>query len=61
MNKTKIKCLHRHSNKLYKFGLDKQANQKYQYRNNVNLFLTLSTRQENSSTRSILNMAKLHS
>lgn len=30
MNKTSIKCSRCHSNKLYKFGLDKQANQKYQ-------------------------------
>lgn len=30
MNKTSIKCPRCHSNKLYKFGLDKQANQKYQ-------------------------------
>ena len=32
MNKTNIKCPRCHSNKLYKFGLDKQANQKYQCR-----------------------------
>ncbi|MBU5487483.1 hypothetical protein KQI77_07205, partial [Clostridium sp. MSJ-8] len=30
MNKTKIKCPRCHSDQLYKFGLDKQANQKYQ-------------------------------
>lgn len=30
MNKTNIKCPRCHSNKLYKFGFDKQANQKYQ-------------------------------
>ncbi|AAO35025.1 IS6-like element ISClte3 family transposase [Clostridium tetani] len=30
MNKTKIKCPRCHSDKLYKFGFDKQANQKYQ-------------------------------
>ncbi|USS00673.1 IS6 family transposase [Clostridium septicum] len=30
MNKANIKCPGCHSNKLYKFGLDKQANQKYQ-------------------------------
>ena len=30
MNKTKVKCPRCHSDKLYKFGLDKQANQKYQ-------------------------------
>ncbi|MBD5640773.1 IS6 family transposase [Clostridium botulinum] len=30
MNKTSIKCPRCHSDKLYKFGLDKQANQKYQ-------------------------------
>ena len=33
MNKTNIKCPRCHSNKLYKFGLDKQANQKYQCQN----------------------------
>ena len=33
MNKTNIKCPRCHSNKLYKFGLYKQANQKYQYQN----------------------------
>ena len=30
MNKTNIKCPRCHSHELYKFGLDKQANQKYQ-------------------------------
>lgn len=30
MNKTSLKCPRCHSDKLYKFGLDKQANQKYQ-------------------------------
>ena len=30
MNKTNIRCPRCHSNKLYKFGFDKQANQKYQ-------------------------------
>ncbi|WP_142414231.1 IS6 family transposase [Hathewaya massiliensis] len=30
MNKTNVKCPRCHSDKLYKFGLDKQANQKYQ-------------------------------
>lgn len=30
MSKTNIKCPRCHSDKLYKFGLDKQANQKYQ-------------------------------
>lgn len=30
MNKTNIKCPRCHSKKLYKFGFDKQANQKYQ-------------------------------
>lgn len=30
MSKTNIKCPRYHSDKLYKFGLDKQANQKYQ-------------------------------
>ncbi|MBE6051872.1 MAG: IS6 family transposase, partial [Clostridium sp.] len=31
MNKTnKIRCPRCHSDQLYKFGLDKQANQKYQ-------------------------------
>ena len=30
MNKTKVKCPRCHSEQLYKFGLDKQANQKYQ-------------------------------
>ncbi len=30
MNKTNIKCPPCHSDKLYKSGLDKQANQKYQ-------------------------------
>ena len=30
MNKTKVKCPWCHSDQLYKFGLDKQANQKYQ-------------------------------
>ena len=30
MNKTKVKCPRCHSDQLYKFGLDKQANQKYQ-------------------------------
>lgn len=30
MNKTNIRCPRCHSDKLYKFGLDKQANQKYQ-------------------------------
>ncbi|MGO4933572.1 IS1/IS1595 family N-terminal zinc-binding domain-containing protein, partial [Clostridium perfringens] len=29
MNKTNIKCPRCHSEKLYKFGFDKQANQKY--------------------------------
>jgi len=33
MNKAKIKCPHCHSDQLYKFGLDKQANQKYQCKN----------------------------
>ena len=33
MNKTNIKCPRCHSNKLYKFGLDNQANQKYQCQN----------------------------
>ena len=32
MSKTNIKCPRCHSNKLYKFGLYKQANQKYQCR-----------------------------
>lgn len=32
MNKTNIKCPRCHSHELYKFGLDKQANQKYQCR-----------------------------
>lgn len=30
MNKTKVKCPCYHFEQLYKFGLDKQANQKYQ-------------------------------
>lgn len=30
MNKTNIKCPRCYSDKLYKFGLNKQANQKYQ-------------------------------
>lgn len=30
MNKTKVKCPRCHSDQLYKFGLDKQANKKYQ-------------------------------
>lgn len=30
MNKTNVKCPRCHSDELYKFGLDKQANQKYQ-------------------------------
>lgn len=30
MNKTKVKCPRCQSDQLYKFGLDKQANQKYQ-------------------------------
>lgn len=30
MNKTNVKCPRCHSDKLYKFGLDKQTNQKYQ-------------------------------
>lgn len=33
MNKTTLKCPRCHSNKLYKFGFDKQANQKYQCQN----------------------------
>ncbi|WP_410745802.1 IS6 family transposase, partial [Clostridium neonatale] len=33
MNKTKVKCPRCHSDQLYKFGLDKQANQKYQCKN----------------------------
>ncbi len=33
MNKTKLKCPRCHSDQLYKFGLDKQANQKYQCKN----------------------------
>ena len=32
MSKTNIKCPRCHSDKLYKFGLNKQANQKYQCR-----------------------------
>lgn len=31
MSKTNIKCPHCHSNKLYKFALDKQTNQKCQF------------------------------
>lgn len=31
-NKTKVKCPRYHSEQLYMFGLDKQANQKYQYK-----------------------------
>lgn len=30
MNKTNIKCPRYHSNKLYKYGMNKQTNQKYQ-------------------------------
>lgn len=30
MNKTNIKCPRCHSDQLYKFGMDKHANQKYQ-------------------------------
>ena len=30
MNKTNVKCPRCHSKKLYKFGFDKQTNQKYQ-------------------------------
>ncbi|SHH32138.1 InsA N-terminal domain-containing protein, partial [Clostridium collagenovorans DSM 3089] len=30
MNKTNIKCPRCHFDQLYKFGMDKQANQKYQ-------------------------------
>lgn len=33
MNKTNLKCPRCHSTKLYKFGFDKQANQKYQCKN----------------------------
>ena len=33
MNKTKVKCPRCHSDQLYKFDLDKQANQKYQCKN----------------------------
>ena len=44
MNKTKVKCPRCHSAQLYKFGLDKQANQKYQCKNvNNNSLLTVST------------------
>lgn len=32
MNKTDIKCPRCHSDKLYKFGFNKQAKQKYQYK-----------------------------
>lgn len=32
MSKTNIKCPRCHCHKLYKFGLDKRANQKYQCR-----------------------------
>lgn len=38
MNKTNNRCPRCHSDKLYKFGFDKQANQKYQCKNvSVNL------------------------
>ena len=33
MNKTKVKCPRCHSDQLYKFVFDKQANQKYQCKN----------------------------
>lgn len=33
INKTKLKCPRCNSDQLYKFGLDKQANQKYQCKN----------------------------
>jgi transposase-like protein len=33
MNKTKVKYPRCHSDQLYKFGLDKHANQKYQCKN----------------------------
>jgi len=32
MNKTKVKCPRCHSDQPYKFGLDKEANQKYQFK-----------------------------
>lgn len=46
MNKTNIKCPRCHSDQLYKFGLDKQANQKYQCKNCKRQFVpdSVSTR-----------------
>ena len=42
MNKTNIKSPSFHSNELYKFGLENQANQKYQCQSSGKLFSSLS-------------------
>lgn len=42
MNKTNIKSPSFHSNELYKFGLENQANQKYQCQSSGKLFNSLS-------------------
>ena len=50
MNKTNIKCPRCHSHELYKFGLDKQANQKYQCRKCKRQFAPDSVSVERKST-----------
>ncbi len=48
MNKTNVKCHRCHFNQLYKFRIDKQANQKYQCKNvSINLPLTPSALNQN--------------
>ncbi|CAG9718386.1 hypothetical protein CNEO_760019 [Clostridium neonatale] len=62
MNKTKVKCPRCHSDQLYKFGLDKQANQKINVRTaNANSLLTLSACRRNQNTPRVLNVVNLHS
>ena len=61
MNKTNIKCPRCHSEKLYKFGFDKQANQNINVKNVVdNSRLTPSVAVQSLSTLDVLNVIKPH-
>lgn len=61
MNKTnKIKCPRCHSDQLYKFGLDKQANQKYQCKKcKDNLLLIPSVSRKYLNIQGVQNAGKL--
>ena len=61
MNKTNIKCPRCHSEKLYKFVFDNQANQKYQCKECGRQFVpSLSVTVQNLNILDVLNVIKQH-